>query len=460
MEKIRVEDLALLLDAEIINNQRKEIGPDVVIDSRLATAGSLFFAFSGQRVDGHDYVAAAYAAGAQAAVVTREVDSQITQFKVADIELSLQRLAKSIVKHSSAQVIGITGSVGKTSTKDLMAQVLSASGTVVSPVGSFNNEIGLPLTATKIVRNTDYFIAEMGADRFGDIAKLCDIAPPDIGVITNVAKAHTQWFKDLAGVAKEKQVLAELAKSWVVLNADEALVWEMRSNTNAKIASYSLSGKVSSDLSLWAENINFDDLGRPDFSLCTDSEQVSVKLPFIGVHQVSNALAVAATAIILGIPLTQIKSQLEKATIRSKLRMELLAGENEILIVNDCYNANPKSLAASLQAVMQMESSGRRKIAVLGEMAELGKDSELEHQRIGILAKDLGFDEIITVGEMAQNYNIGFGSGYSTADCKEAARIIEKMIQPRDLILIKGSRSMQLEKLAPALLGKIETEDR
>ena len=299
MRERTIRELAALAGAEPVDSDRP-VGPDVVIDSRLATPGAVFVALPGEHVDGHDFVGAAAARGAAAAICTRVTDAPLVHLVVGDALAGLGALATGVVaqaKASGLACIGVTGSSGKTSTKDLLGQVLAASAPTVSPQGSFNNEIGVPLTALRIDAATRYLVSELGARGAGHIAELCRIVPPDVGMVLNVGHAHLGEFGSVAGIAAAKGELVEAlpADGWAVLNADDPLVLGMAARTAARLATFSLAGEPDDgELRVWAEDIEPDALQRHAFTLRSAgvaAAAVPVRLQGPGRHQVANALA-------------------------------------------------------------------------------------------------------------------------------------------------------------------------
>ena len=438
-------------------------GPDVVIDSRLATPGTVFVALPGVHADGHDFIAAAASAGAVAAICSRITDAPLEHLVVTDPLLGLTGLARGVIaeaKQAGLACIGITGSSGKTSTKDLLGQVLSAAGPTVSPKGSFNNEIGVPLTALRVDEHTRFLVSEMGARGGGHIAWLCGIVPPDVGVVLNVGHAHLGEFGSVAGIAQAKGELVEGlgADGWAVLNADDPLVAAMAARTTARLALFSVEGEPSTgDLRVWAERTSADELQRHSFILRSagqfeSSETVRLRGP--GRHQVSNALAAAAVALALGLPAESVAGVLSSAVAQSPWRMQLTTRVDGVLVVNDAYNANPDSMLAALTTVSAMRRPGGRLVAVLGDMLELGDEAPQQHETLGSLAARLGF-EVVALGsfaaEIARGVRRGSGTVTEVADRKEAVAVAGADLQPSDVVVVKASRGLALDVVADAL---------
>ncbi|WP_040161721.1 UDP-N-acetylmuramoyl-tripeptide--D-alanyl-D-alanine ligase [Nigerium massiliense] len=442
------------------------VGPDVVIDSRRVTPGSLFVAIPGERVDGHDYVAGAAGSGAAAALVSREVDADLPQVLVDDTVAGLAVLARNVVEDAAAAglcVVGVTGSSGKTSTKDLIAQVLAASGPTIAPVGSFNNEIGAPLTAVGVDRGTDFLVAEMGARGKGHIAFLCSITPPRIGAVLNVGSAHLGEFGSREGIAQAKGELVEAlpADGWAVLNGDDDLVWGMRPRTKARIASFTLGVPAAdADLRVWASDVRSDELQRFSFTVHADgfvTDSAPVQLQVLGEHNVSNALATVAVGLAAGLELPLVASSLGAATPRSPLRMQLDERTDGLAVLNDSYNANPESMHAALTSLGRMRRSGGRLVAVLGTMLELGDASAQAHREVGSAAHAAGVDELLAVGDFGADLLDGFaasgGQGRYFSSKDEAGAYLTQTVGPRDVVLVKASRGMALETIADQLLA-------
>jgi UDP-N-acetylmuramoyl-tripeptide--D-alanyl-D-alanine ligase len=438
------------------------VSGEVVIDSRRVSPGGLFAAVAGEHSDGHDFAAAAVAAGAVAVLATRPVPAP--SVLVADVPAALAALARAVVDAlPAARIAGITGSVGKTSTKDLAAQLVERLGPTIAPAGSFNNEFGHPLTVLRADAATRYLVLELSARGLGHIAYLCRVAPPRYGVVLNVGHAHAGEFGGLDQVARAKGELPEAlpADGVAILNADDPRVLAMADRTRARVVTFSCA--PGSRAPVRAADIRLDDLGRPSFTLLTPAGSAPVTLRLHGAHNVPNALAAAALAGELGLDLDGIADGLRTAAARSRWRMEVHQRGDGVTVINDAYNANPESVRAALDALAHL-SQGGRGFAVLGHMAELGGTSRASHEDIGEYAAragDSGLAGLIAVGEEAAPLLDGArrvrswaGEAHAVPDGAAALELLANRLKPSDVVLVKASRAAQLEGVAAALLGE------
>ncbi|MGL4178336.1 MAG: UDP-N-acetylmuramoyl-tripeptide--D-alanyl-D-alanine ligase, partial [Dermatophilaceae bacterium] len=447
-------------------------GP-VTTDSREAGPGGLFVARAGEHADGHDFAAAALHQGAVAALVERPVDG-VPCVVVDDTEHAFGRLARAVVDAlPELVVVGITGSSGKTTTKDLLGAVLASDAPTVAPVGSYNSEVGVPLTVCRVRPDTRYLVAEMGARGVGHIAHLARVAPPRVGVVLNVGSAHLGEFGSRAAIGRAKsELVAALPPSGLaVLNADDDIVRGMAAVTSARVV---LVGE-SEDADLRASEVELDGSGRARFVVTATERRRTVRLAVAGRHQVGNALSVLAVALEVGMSLDDACTALESATLDSRWRMEVTERADGVTVVNDAYNANPESMTAALAALQRM-GEGRRTWAVLGTMLELGAESDALHAAVGSTAVGRGIDELVVVGAAASPIADGAraavtgaapdGGGASsgttrvrTVDDAEAAEILLRAeLAPGDVVLFKSSRDAGLrwlgDRLAAATPGE------
>ncbi|WP_059018585.1 UDP-N-acetylmuramoyl-tripeptide--D-alanyl-D-alanine ligase [Mycobacterium sp. M26] len=499
--------------AEIVGGELADISPaeaaevqvtgTVEFDSRAVTPGGLFLALPGARSDGHDFAAAAVAAGAVAVLAARPVgvpaivvppatasDANAGVFEHdsdgsgAAVLAALAKLASAVAAElveGGLTIIGITGSSGKTSTKDLIAAVLSPLGEVVAPPGSFNNELGHPWTVLRATTDTDFLVLEMSARHRGNIAALAAIARPSIAAVLNVGTAHLGEFGSREIIAETKSELVQaLPETGVaVLNADDSYVAAMDAKTVARVVRVGRSEGVD----LRAENVELDELARPRFTLRTATGSVDVQLAVHGEHQVSNSLSAAAIALECGASLAQIAQALAGAGPASRHRMEVRTRADGVTVINDAYNANPDSMRAGLQALAVMaratgrsrvddaaegrgrggaRQSGRRSWAVLGEMGELGEDSITEHDRIGRLAVRLDISRLVVVGTgrpmSAMHHGAVMEGSWGSEsvmvpDADAALELLRAELAPGDVVLVKASNAAGLGALAEALVA-------
>jgi UDP-N-acetylmuramoyl-tripeptide--D-alanyl-D-alanine ligase len=454
--------LSLAKVAEITRGRLDGASPEavvsgpVVIDSRRVEPGSLFAALRGEHADGHDFATPAIEAGAAAVLAEHEVGEPAVV--VDDVLAAMGRLARAVVDRlPEVTVIGLTGSAGKTSTKDLLAQLTARLGPTVAPPGSFNNEIGHPLTVLRADAGTRYLVLEMGARGLGHITHLTRVAPPDIGIVLNVGSAHIGEFgsRDVVAKAKGELVEALTAQGTAVLNADDPHVRAMAARTAAEIVMF---GRVP-DATVRATGESLDEAGRPRFTLVTPEGSAPVALRLHGAHAVSNALAAAAAARRLGMPVADVAEALSEAAPVSRWRMEVTERPDGVTVVNDAYNANPESVRAALDTLAHMAREGRA-YAVLGGMAELGASSVSEHEKIGAYAARGGLAGLITVGGTAASMLKGAGQVGSWTgervqvdDAGAAVAALGERLRPGDVVLIKGSRVAGLERVAEAVLA-------
>ncbi len=435
-------------------------GP-VVIDSRAVEPGALFAALKGERADGHDFAAGALAAGAAGVLAQRPVEGTAEGpcVVVPDVREALGRLARGLLERlPGVTVIAVTGSAGKTSTKDLIAQLVGRAGPTVHPPGSFNNEIGLPLTVLRADAGTRHLVLEMGARGIGHIAYLTGIARPDVGVVLNVGTAHVGEFGSRENIARAKGEIVEAvpAGGTAVLNADDPLVAAMAARTRGEVVTF---GRAP-DAAVRAVDETLDEQGRARFTLVTPEGSAPVALRLHGAHAVPNALAAAAAARAAGLPPETIADALSAATPASRWRMEVTERADGVTVVNDAYNANPDSVRAALDVLVHM-ARGRRAYAVLGEMAELGDSAVAEHAKIGQHVARSGIAGLIVVGANAAAMAEGAGQVASwTGECVQvddvgaAVTALSGRLGPRDVVLVKGSRVAGLERVAEALLAE------
>jgi UDP-N-acetylmuramoyl-tripeptide--D-alanyl-D-alanine ligase len=437
----------------------QEVTGKVTLDSRAVVPGDLFVAVAGEHVDGADFLPAAAAAGAVAGL-TATADAALPCIVVDDPVVALGRLAAGVHRKLVAgglHTVGITGSSGKTSTKDLLGQVLAAAGPTVSPPGSYNNDIGLPLTVLDADEQTRYLVLEMGSRGPGHIARLCGVARPDVGVVLNVGSAHLGEFGSADGIAQAKGELVEALpeSGTAVLNADDPRVIGMAPRTRATVVTTGRGPAAD----VRATDVSLDDAARARFTLVAAGEEHPVALRVVGEHQVANALSAAAAALAVGMTPAAVAAALSAAEPRSRWRMEVGRRPDGVTIVNDAYNANPESMRAALAALAGLP--GSRRIAVLGGMAELGDGAAAEHDRLGRDAAAAGVDLVVAVGPDA----VGIADGAIAAgrsrgkesvhvpDRTAAGELLAAELRPGDVVLVKASRSYGLELLAAQLLG-------
>lgn len=425
-------------------------------DSRRVRPGGMFVAVAGARVDGHDFVAQAVAAGAVCVLASRPVG--VPAVVVPDVTAALGRLAQYALARTGAQVVALTGSAGKTTTKDLLAQVLARHGRTVATPGSFNTEIGLPLTVLSADEDTRYLVLEMGARHVGDIAYLAGLTPPRVGVVLNVGSAHVGEFGSREAIAQAKgelvQALPPASEGGVaVLNADDELVAAMADRTKAAVMYYGTGARAA----VRATGVELTG-GRAAFRLHTPDGEAPVTLRLLGAHQVHNALAVAATAHALGMPAGAVAAALTAAEPVSTARLEVVERPDGVTILNDAFNANPESTRAALETLVSL-AQGRRTLAVLGEMKELGPTSTASHEEIGRLVGALGVDTLVTVGTGPDVTALAAAAraaepSLRTAGAPDAASLLATLtplLGAGDVVLVKASRSVGLEHFADDL---------
>jgi len=436
--RFRAADLAAAVGGALHGESDVEVD-GVAIDSRLVHGGELFVPIVAQR-DGHEFVAAAIAAGAAAVLTQERIPDGVTAIAVADTGVALLDVGRLARKHLGPLVVGITGSVGKTSTKDLLAAALSRRWRTAASERSFNNELGVPLTLANVADDAQAVVVEMGARARAHVALLCDVARPTVGVVTAVVHAHTEMFGHIDEVAEAKAELVESlpAAGTAVLNADDARVSAMAERTAARVLRYSVNGEPGADLV--AEALHVDDQLRGHFVLRSPFGSAPVSLEARGEHQVANALAAAGAALACGVAVDDVAAGLGDAVL-SPWRMDLRHSRSGAMVLNDSYNANPASMEAALRSLAAVPA--HRRIAVLGVMAELGDHSQVEHEAVLALADDLGIDVV------------AFETAAYAAPAAEGVDGALAALGPLgegDAVLVKGSRVAGLERVAAALL--------
>ncbi|MGH2811832.1 MAG: UDP-N-acetylmuramoyl-tripeptide--D-alanyl-D-alanine ligase [Actinomycetota bacterium] len=427
----------------------------VLSDSRLVGPGDLFAAVRGEFHDGGDFVPAAFDSGAVAALVDQTLTVSGTTIVVEDVLRALASLARYVRDVVDPLVVGITGSVGKTSTKDFLRSIGGRKFSTVATERSLNAEIGVPLTLLNLSPKTELLVCEMGARGVGQIAELCGYVRPQVGIVTNVDVTHLEMFGSREAIARSKGELVEALPEGgtAVLNADDGLVGPMAARTRAEVLTFGL----SSEASVRASRVSVDELGRATFRLAYEGEGSWASLPFSGRHQVVNALAAAGAGLALGLSLDECARGLEEAS-GSPWRMEVSISRG-IVIINDAYNAGPRSTASALETAAEMVREGGGLTAVLGHMAELGEIERDEHLRIGRMAAEIA-GRVIVVGEraapIAQGARLSGAAEVIQVQLPDEALGHLEDLGPGDVVLFKGSRIAALELLAERALEMIE----
>ncbi|MCX8053896.1 MAG: UDP-N-acetylmuramoyl-tripeptide--D-alanyl-D-alanine ligase [Armatimonadetes bacterium] len=454
MEPITAIEVLKACNGELLSGN-----PDVEItgvstDTRTLQPGDLFFALTGQTSDGHKFLADAFARGASGVVVSRKVETQKLAIRVADTLTALGALARYYRSKFSPTVIGVTGSVGKTTTKEMIAAVADCLGPVLKNVGNFNNEIGLPLTLFGLSSKHKTVVLEMAMRGPGQIAYLADIARPRIGVITNISFAHIELLGSLDAIANAKaELLDALPDDGVaVLNADDFYFESFRLRARGQVISFGESARADVQLT----QASVDEQGCCTFVVSTPTGQLRTRVSVPGEHIARDALAAVAVAEILGVPHSAVEEALARFSPPEKRCNVVRAGS--LLIIDDTYNASPASMASALRTLHMMQ--GGRKVAVLGDMLELGQVAQDAHLSIGRLVRELQIDEVVVVGNFARLIAQGaVESGFPTnqvhefEDSEQAAEYLPQILHEDDVVLVKGSRAMRMERIVEALVG-------
>ncbi len=468
MIPLSLAEIAAVVGGSVDGDPTTQITGEVFVDSRRVIANGLFVAIAGDRADGHDFAASAHEAGAAAVLGSRATG--VPMVIVEDPVRALGRLARHVRDRlEGLAVLAITGSQGKTGTKDYLAAVLATTGPTVATAGNFNNEIGVPLTVLRADPATAYLVVEMGARHVGNIAYLCEIARPDVATVLNVGTAHLGEFGSVDAIAATKgEIIETLAPGGTaVLAADDPRVAAMADRTAASVRTFGAeapagAGAASEPDVRWRNSVT-DDLGRSSFELGLGNGWARVELAQLGGHQLVNAAAAAAMAGAVGVPLDQIAAALTAARPSSRWRMEARERSDGVLIINDAYNANPASMESALSTLGQIGRRGRRTIAVLGEMRELGDGADQAHADIGRCVAEQEIDVLVAVGTAAQLYarpltagwvgaSGGAGEIVVTPGRDQALAWVRDNVAAGDVVLVKASRGVALEHVAQGLL--------
>lgn len=454
MMRATLGQIASVVQGTVAPGDSDQVIEGVFTDSRQVTPGGLFVAIHGARSDGHDFVAECLAAGASATLSAREVPGP--HVLVTDTVVALGRLAAWYRETLECTVIAITGSSGKTTTKDLSAAILEAQGPTVSAAGSFNTEVGVPLTILAAGPETQFLVLEMGMRGQGQITTLVDIAHPDIAVIVNVGTAHIELLGSTEAIlAAKAEILSTLSESgFAVLPGDDPRMRDLPTNGRRILFG------ESAACDLRAEHIALDAQARASFELVYGPQRERVTMQLHGEHYVANALAAASVGVAAGLELSRIAGRLTEAQPRSAWRMSVATSAKDVTVVNDAYNANPESVRAALKSLAAMKGNGET-WAVLGEMRELGEHSVSEHDAIGRLAVRLDIDHLVCVGPGTKVMHLAATNEGSWGEesvwfenPSEALVYLEHSVQAGDVVLVKASRSVGLEVIAETLLGE------
>ncbi len=453
-------EIASIVGGELFADPAIEV-TGVSTDSRQVHTDDLFVAIVGEQFDGAEFAVKAMAAGAALVLSERRIAQPC--IVVHDAVFALGALAREHLRGlGGVTVVAITGSSGKTSTKDLVAQVLESAGSTVAPAGSFNNEIGLPRTVLQADEETRFLVLEMGMRGGGQIARLCRIAPPDVSVVLNIGSAHAGIIgsRDDTAAGKGEIISALHAEGTAIINRDDGFAGYFRSLAPGATVEFGFD-----DGFVHAQGIHLDDMARASFVLQVGETSAPVQLQLLGEHHVGNALAAAAIGHVCGLSVEAIASALSAATARSHWRMERSELPNGVTLINDAYNANPESMRSALRA-LALIGRHRRTWAVLGEMRELGEESMLEHDAIGRLAVRLDISHLVAIGPAGKIMQVaatnegswGDESAY-VPDVEAAIEYVVSRWQAGDVVLVKASQSIHLERVAEALRAAASGED-
>lgn len=463
MIALTLAEIADALGGRIVRGERGDtVDGSVETDSRLVSPGSVFFALPGETTDGALFAPSAVEAGAALVIAERELDAAAALIVVPNGVDALAALARVVVARVRAlgklRVVAITGSNGKTTTKNLLRAVLSAEGLTVAPEGSFNNQVGAPISMLRVDENTEYLIVEMGANHIGEIARLISIVTPDIGVVLKVGLAHAGEFGGIEAVqrAKSEMVTDLPGEAVALLNGDDPRVDEMAGMTRARVVRFGLGD--GNDVR--ADDVQATATGTT-FAYLADGARHPVALRILGEHHVANALATLGAARELGVPADRAIAAIEAVPRAERWRMEVLEPGGGVTVINDAYNASPDSTAAALKTLAQItRGKPGRSIAVLGEMAELGEYAQEEHDRIGRLAVRLNISQLVVIGDRARHIHAAAGlegswDGESVfvADADAAYDLLRGELRPGDVVLVKSSKSAGLRFLGDRLGG-------
>ena len=462
MISLTVAEIAAAIGAEApAGTAEQVVGGSVETDSRLVGAGSIFFALPGEVTDGHLFAEGAVTNGAALVVAERPLDLDVPVLVVDDGVAALAALARNVVARVRARgrlrVVAVTGSNGKTTTKNLMRAIFSAEGPTVAPEGSFNNHVGAPISMLRVDESTAYLVVEMGASGVGEIARLVSIVTPDVGIVLKVGLAHAGEFGGIEQTERAKsEMVRDLPESAVaVLNADDPRVDRMSEVTRARIVRFG----HGPESDLRAVDV-VSSIEGTSFTLEVDGARLAVQVRILGEHHVSNVLAALAAAREFGVPMERAIAALGEVARAERWRMELLDPGTGVTVINDAYNASPDSMSAALRILAQIVTPEQRSVAVLGEMAELGEFAFEEHDRIGRLIVRLNIHKLVVIGQAARHIHLAAGlegswDGESVLvdDIDAAYDLLREELRDGDVVLVKSSKSAGLRFLGDRLGG-------
>ena len=465
MIPLTLEEISVAINAATLNlDSNLKVTGKVVIDSRKVSQGDLFVAIYGERVDGHDFCHEAIKKGAIAVVSSKELvgiptllvkEGNATSKNVDQpTVIALGKLANYLLmKLPGIFKIAVTGSSGKTTTKDLLFDLGNLIGPTVAPVGSFNNEIGMPQTILECDEKTKVLILEMGAREVGNIKKLCQIAKPDTSILLNIGSAHIEIFGSRELILKTKSEIIEClnAEDVAVLNHEDETFSKQK--TKAKVVSFGLSG---ADVS--AKNVVLNDKAQASYELEFEGKVSQVNLKLVGAHQVSNSLAAAAVFLKKGLDIDLVAKTLSNSVAKSKWRMQVEVNSKNVTVINDSYNANPESMKAAIRTLKQA-GADKKTFIIVGEMLELGSDSKQMHEEVADLIQKLDVKKTLVVGNGAKivsdylSNNSYKGRLEFCMDIDSAISKTKEMVEINDVVLVKASRAIGLERVANALMN-------
>ncbi len=467
MIPVTLAQLARDCDGQVVGSPTTLIS-DLSTDTRTIAPGAIFAAIKGERVDGATLAGQALDNGAAAVLTSDPVTAVACGVKpdnivvVDDVQIAIGKLARANLNrlredgNPLLKVVAITGSVGKTTTKDLLAAILAERGPIIAPPGSFNNELGLPLTVLRAGEETATLVLEMGADRVGNIDYLTSIARPDVSAVLIVARAHLGEFGGIDKVAEAKSelVTGTIEGGPVILNADDPRVAAMATLAHGPVTTFSRLGSTEADVS--ARDIRVDETGRASFTLVTAEGAAPVALQLVGEHHVANALAAAAVSVKLGIELVHIVDVLSSVGPASPHRMDV-QDIRGITIIDDAYNGNPDSMRAGIAALARL-GKNRRRIAVLGAMLELGEASDSEHAALAPVLREADVDAVVCVGDGIEALRAAASAEgldvIEAANPDEALELLDNLFVTGDVVLLKGSNGSGVWRIADALVGE------